>query len=282
MVMNGQVTDFFDVLFGEMPVGDVNFVVPPRQREFDQELDVEDINRLIEVGEELSLIPDVDNLLGDDCQVHEAAVIEVQTQETSCTPPTSCTPSTSYTSQSESVFMFPDTCETVEITDLISDVKGSTYLEDDEASYLSCSSSQYSPSLPPTPSTASSTDSNSSHIPTFLKQGLKNSIQNKRLQLGKAPLRVEFRKPEPEKLTAEEAELRRLRREKNKFAAQKCRSKKRERAEVLEAETKELECNQKKLKTEIQQLKEEKENLMDLLKVHTAVCPKLRAQSSSF
>ena len=36
-------------------------------------------------------------------------------------------------------------------------------------------------------------------------------------------------------LTAEEEELRKIRREKNKLAAQKCRSKKRERAEVLEA-----------------------------------------------
>ena len=36
-------------------------------------------------------------------------------------------------------------------------------------------------------------------------------------------------------LTEEEQELRRIRREKNKLAAQKCRSKKRERADILEA-----------------------------------------------
>ena len=81
-----------------------------------------------------------------------------------------------------------------------------SYLEDvidDDPAYLSCSSSQYSPgTVPPTPSTASSTDSASSHIPTFLKHGLKMSIQARRMQEGKGELKVEFRSPEPEIVSA--------------------------------------------------------------------------------
>lgn len=281
MIMHGQVTDFMDVLFGETPeyitAGEVNFVVP-RQREFDQELDVGIMSDLIETGDDLSLMPNMD-LLDDDCHVvGETVVIETEPEDQTCTP------STSGTTQSEPVFFkFP----AVDINDFMSNMTEHSYLDDviDEDSYLSCSSSQYSPTgtIPPTPSTASSVDSNSSpHIPTFLKQGLKNTIQSRRMQEGKGLLKVEFREPEPENLTPEEEKLRKERREKNKMAAQKCRSKKRERADILEAETKQLAGIQGKLKTEIQKLLEERDNLMDLLKVHRAVCPKLRAQSSSF
>ena len=63
MVMHGQVTDFMDVLFGETPdSGEINFVIP-RQREFDQELEFEDLGDLIQNSDEISLIPDMD-LLG--------------------------------------------------------------------------------------------------------------------------------------------------------------------------------------------------------------------------
>ena len=63
--MHGQVTDFMDVLFGETPdvSGEINFVIP-RQTEFDQELEFDDINDLIQNGDDISLIPDMDILLG--------------------------------------------------------------------------------------------------------------------------------------------------------------------------------------------------------------------------
>lgn len=277
--MHGQVTDFMDVLFWETPdvSGEINFVIP-RQREFDQELEFDDINDLIQNGDDISLIPDMDILLDPDCQVAETITIEALPNE----PSSDSTPSTSGTTQSEpNYFKFP----AVDINEFITNMPETTYLDDvteDESAYLSCSSSQYSPTVPPTPSTASSVDSNSSHIPSFLKQGLKRTIQSRRLQEGKGMLEVEFKEPEPEFLTAEEEEQRMIRREKNKLAAQKCRIKKKERAEVLEAETKKLEKTQGGLKTEIQKLLEERDNLMDIIKVHRAVCPKMRAQSSSF
>lgn len=279
MVMHEQVTDFMDVLFGEtsehITPGEINFVVP-RQREFEQELEIGDMSEFIETGDELSLIPNMDDLLDDNCQVAETIVIE--TQPTIQTD----TPSTSGSIQSEpQFFKFPE----VNLTDFINEITESGYQEEvvEDESYLSCSSSQYSPStIPPTPSTASSVDSNSSHIPSFLKEGLKNTIQSRRMQEGKGVLKVEFREPEPENLTEEEQELRRIRREKNKLAAQKCRSKKRERADILEAETKQLEGTQKNLKIEIRKLLEERDHLMDQINVHKAVCPHLRTQSASF
>ena len=67
MVMHEQVTDFMDVLFGEtsehISPGEINFVVP-RQREFEQELEIGDMSDFIETGDELSLIPNMDDLLG--------------------------------------------------------------------------------------------------------------------------------------------------------------------------------------------------------------------------
>ena len=87
----------------------------------------------------------------------------------------------------------------------MSTISEASYLEDaidEDTGYLSCSSSQYSPrTMPPTPSTASSVDSNSSHIPSFLKQGLKMSIQARRKQEGKGELTVDFRPPPPEQVS---------------------------------------------------------------------------------
>ena len=134
------------------------------------------------------------NFTDPDCQVAETITIEALPNE----PSSDSTPSTSGTTQSESnYFKFP----AVDINEFITNMPETTYLDDvteDESAYLSCSSSQYSPTVPPTPSTASSVDSNSSHIPSFLKQGLKQTIQSRRLQEGKGMLEVEFKEPEPE------------------------------------------------------------------------------------
>ena len=137
-----------------------------------------------------------------DCQVAETVIIEAPPSE----PTLDSTPSTSGTTFSEpSYFKFPPT---VDLGDLVSNMSQTSYLDDvtndvteDDSAYLSCSSSQYSPSIPPTPSTASSVVSNSSHIPSFLKQGLQYTIQSRRLQKGKGLLEVEFKEPEPEKVS---------------------------------------------------------------------------------
>lgn len=107
----------------------------------------------------------------------------------------------------------------------------------------------------------------------LLKEGIKYKIQNRRKAEGKEELKVEFKEPEPERLTEEEELKRQVRREKNKMAAQKCRSKKRQLAETLQRETEKLAAKQRKLQKEIDSLKTEKEHLEEIIKVHSFVCP---------
>uniref|UniRef100_K1QFF6 Uncharacterized protein n=2 Tax=Magallana gigas TaxID=29159 RepID=K1QFF6_MAGGI len=109
----------------------------------------------------------------------------------------------------------------------------------------------------------------------LLKQEIKQKIKNRRRAEGKEEIRIEFKEPSPERLTEEEEERRRVKREKNKMAAQKCRSKKRKLADTLEEETMKLEEKQEKLQEEVQKLREEREHLMELLKIHSQVCPKM-------
>ncbi|XP_022335006.2 uncharacterized protein LOC111131663 isoform X3 [Crassostrea virginica] len=109
----------------------------------------------------------------------------------------------------------------------------------------------------------------------LLKEEIKHKIKRRRMAEGKEEIRVEFKEPSPEKLTKEEEEHRRIKREKNKLAAQKCRSKKRKLADTLEEETMKLEERQEKLQEQVQKLREEREHLMDLLKIHSQVCPKM-------
>ena len=136
-----------------------------------------------------------------DCQVAETIIIEEAPP--SCASTIASTPSTSGTIQSEqSYFRFPPRADLVDVTNNVSQT---SYLCDvtndvtnEDSAYFSCPSNQYTPSIPPTPSTASSVDSSSPHIPSFLKQGLKHTIQARRLQEGKGMLKVEFKEPEPE------------------------------------------------------------------------------------
>lgn len=109
----------------------------------------------------------------------------------------------------------------------------------------------------------------------LLKEEIKHKIKSRRRAEGKEEIRIEFKEPSPERLTEEEEERRRMKREKNKMAAQKCRSKKRKLADTLEEETMKLEEKQEKLQEQVQQLREEREHLIELLKIHSQVCPKM-------
>jgi hypothetical protein len=140
------------------------------------------------------------------------------------------TPSTSgsFLSTSESsdtssnqqlVFQFPepgsDQFSTIDIGFLteVSDFNDVTFVEETtetDSLYSSASSctvpfSPTSPSystVPPTPDTASSLDSSSSNIPSFVKEGLKFAIKSKREKQGKGDLKVEFVPPPPEQVNA--------------------------------------------------------------------------------
>nr|XP_056708904.1 fos-related antigen 1 [Euleptes europaea] len=73
-------------------------------------------------------------------------------------------------------------------------------------------------------------------------------------------------------LTPEEEERRRLRRERNKLAAAKCRNRRKELTDSLQAETDELESEQSTLQKEIAELQKQKERLELVLEAHRPVC----------
>ncbi|XP_048830571.1 protein c-Fos-like isoform X2 [Brienomyrus brachyistius] len=80
------------------------------------------------------------------------------------------------------------------------------------------------------------------------------------------------RKGKNEPLSPEEEEKKRIRRERNKMAAAKCRNRRRELTDTLQAETDKLEEEKAALQTEITNLMKEKEKLELILAAHKPVC----------
>ncbi|XP_069805336.1 protein c-Fos [Dendropsophus ebraccatus] len=80
------------------------------------------------------------------------------------------------------------------------------------------------------------------------------------------------RRGKMEQLSPEEEEKRRVRRERNKMAAAKCRNRRRELTDTLQAETDELEDERSVLQTEIAALLKEKEKLEFILAAHKPAC----------
>ncbi|CAI9567229.1 unnamed protein product [Staurois parvus] len=81
------------------------------------------------------------------------------------------------------------------------------------------------------------------------------------------------RRGKVEQLSPEEEEKRRIRRERNKMAAAKCRNRRRELTDTLQAETDELEDEEKSvLQAEIAALLKEKEKLEFILAAHKPAC----------
>ncbi|NXE48124.1 FOS protein, partial [Casuarius casuarius] len=73
-------------------------------------------------------------------------------------------------------------------------------------------------------------------------------------------------------LSPEEEEKRRIRRERNKMAAAKCRNRRRELTDTLQAETDQLEEEKSALQAEIANLLKEKEKLEFILAAHRPAC----------
>ncbi|XP_041815023.1 proto-oncogene c-Fos-like [Chelmon rostratus] len=88
------------------------------------------------------------------------------------------------------------------------------------------------------------------------------------------------RKGLKDKPSKEEEERRRIRRERNKIAAAKCRNRRRELIDTLQAETDKLEDEKAALQTEIDELLKEKERLEQVLASHNPSC-KLPANNDS-
>ncbi|XP_037551116.1 fos-related antigen 2 [Nematolebias whitei] len=80
------------------------------------------------------------------------------------------------------------------------------------------------------------------------------------------------RRKRDEQLTPEEEEKRRVRRERNKLAAAKCRNRRRELTEMLQGETEKLEEEKADLQKEIESLQKEKDKLEFMLVAHNPAC----------
>ncbi|XP_022614693.1 cyclic AMP-dependent transcription factor ATF-3 [Seriola lalandi dorsalis] len=79
-------------------------------------------------------------------------------------------------------------------------------------------------------------------------------------------------------LTTEEHDRRKRRRERNKIAAAKCRNKKKEKTECLQKESEKLESVNADLKAQIEELKQQKQQLVYMLNLHRPTCI-VRAQN---
>ncbi|XP_038143373.1 v-fos FBJ murine osteosarcoma viral oncogene homolog Ab [Cyprinodon tularosa] len=75
-----------------------------------------------------------------------------------------------------------------------------------------------------------------------------------------------------EQISPEEEEKRRIRRERNKQAAAKCRNRRRELTDTLQAETDQLEDEKSSLQNDIANLLKEKEKLEFILAAHQPIC----------
>ena len=135
----------------------------------------------------------------DICVPSEEVVIEtaeIPIQDTS--------PSTSGSDmQQQLVFHFPPNFENESFQSLLEsdDINIESDIPASSPSTPFSPGSSYTESLPPpTPDTASSMDSVASHIPTFLRNGLKSSILEKRRRAGKDEIKVEFLPPPPEQV----------------------------------------------------------------------------------
>ncbi|XP_067831133.1 protein fosB isoform X2 [Heptranchias perlo] len=80
------------------------------------------------------------------------------------------------------------------------------------------------------------------------------------------------RRARDETLTPEEEEKRRIRRERNKLAAAKCRNRRRELTDRLQTETDQLEEEKAELQSQIAELHKEKERLEFVLVAHKPAC----------
>uniref|UniRef100_A0AAY4D9E9 BZIP domain-containing protein n=1 Tax=Denticeps clupeoides TaxID=299321 RepID=A0AAY4D9E9_9TELE len=89
------------------------------------------------------------------------------------------------------------------------------------------------------------------------------------------------RRRSDEHLSLEELERRRLRRERNKLAAAKCRNRRRELTDKLQNETDELEDEKSRLQKEIADLHKQKEKLELVLEAHRPICKAPDSDSDS-
>ncbi|XP_046877320.1 fos-related antigen 1a isoform X1 [Hypomesus transpacificus] len=89
------------------------------------------------------------------------------------------------------------------------------------------------------------------------------------------------RRRNDEHLSPEELERRKIRRERNKQAAAKCRNRRRELTDTLQTETDQLEGEKSRLQKEVAELQKEKEKLELVLEAHRPICKVQDSDSDS-
>nr|XP_061806397.1 protein c-Fos-like [Nerophis lumbriciformis] len=122
------------------------------------------------------------------------------------------------------------------------------------------------------PTSGASSPARKRHVPPSKGRGSQTSSGKKAKTSG-------CRKGQKDKLSKEEDERRRIRRERNKIAAAKCRNRRRELIDTLQAETDQLEDEKSNLQSEIAELLKEKERLERVLSSHEPSCH-LRAEKT--
>ncbi|XP_060763591.1 cyclic AMP-dependent transcription factor ATF-3 [Neoarius graeffei] len=120
------------------------------------------------------------------------------------------------------------------------------------------------------------------HFSPLVKEELRFAIQSKRLSGGMSTAGTTYSGYSSEKpaellgmkreLTVEEMDRRKRRRERNKIAAAKCRNKKKEKTDCLQKESEKLESLNAELKAQIEELKNQKQQLVYMLNLHRPTC----------
>ncbi|XP_031549472.1 proto-oncogene c-Fos-like isoform X1 [Actinia tenebrosa] len=102
-----------------------------------------------------------------------------------------------------------------------------------------------------------------------VKENLRSTIQTRRVTKGLQEINLERgEKQLVEKLSEYDEERRRIRRERNKEAANRCRKKRREKIEVLEKIASELQQSNKSLENDIAEMRKEVKELEGFLENH--------------
>jgi len=104
-----------------------------------------------------------------------------------------------------------------------------------------------------------------------VKQELQKAIRCRRVAQGLNEMPTLEAKRPNNQLSPAELEKRRLRRERNKLAAFKCRQRRKEHMQALEDETEVLNTAKRKVEAEIMALKDKKKELEDMLKSHDCI-----------
>ncbi|XP_029487255.1 cyclic AMP-dependent transcription factor ATF-3 [Oncorhynchus nerka] len=122
----------------------------------------------------------------------------------------------------------------------------------------------------------------------LVKEELRHAIQNKRLSNGLSTDMSDCASSSSDRTSEapsvkrenipEESDRRKRRRERNKVAAAKCRNKKKEKTDCLQKESEILESVNSELKAQVEELKNQKQQLVYMLNLHRPTCI-VRAQN---